>query len=254
VTQNIYDDETFFAGYSRLPRSVDGLDGAPEWPALRALLPDLAGLRVLDLGCGFGWFCRWARAHGAARVSGIDVSARMLARAESETQDAAISYLRADLEDVELPPGSFELAYSSLALHYVRNLEALMARVHAALVPRGKLVFSVEHPIFTAPANPGWSVDAEGRRTWPVDGYLDEGPRTTEWLTPGVVKQHRTIATYLNLLLRSGFALSHIDEWGPTEEQIAAQPRWADERQRPPFLIVACSRRAPGRVAHRSQH
>ena len=43
MTQNIYDDEQFFEGYSRLPRSVEGLDGAPEWPALRALLPDLRG-------------------------------------------------------------------------------------------------------------------------------------------------------------------------------------------------------------------
>ena len=52
MTQNIYDDEQFFEGYSRLPRSVEGLDGAPEWPALRALLPDLCGLDVLrKLAC-----------------------------------------------------------------------------------------------------------------------------------------------------------------------------------------------------------
>ena len=45
MTQNIYDDEEFFAGYSRLRRSVEGLDGAPEWPALSALLPDLRYIR-----------------------------------------------------------------------------------------------------------------------------------------------------------------------------------------------------------------
>ena len=54
MTQNIYDHEEFFEGYSRLGRSVEGLDGAPEWPALRALLPDLRGLNVLDIGFGFG--------------------------------------------------------------------------------------------------------------------------------------------------------------------------------------------------------
>ena len=74
MTQNIYDNDEFFEGYSRLARSVEGLDGAPEWPALRALLPDLHGLRVLDLGCGFGWFCRWARQAGAARVFGIETA------------------------------------------------------------------------------------------------------------------------------------------------------------------------------------
>jgi hypothetical protein len=52
LTQNIYDNQKFFEKYQRLPRSLNGLPGAPEWPALRALLPTMGGLRVLDLGCG----------------------------------------------------------------------------------------------------------------------------------------------------------------------------------------------------------
>lgn len=242
MTQNIYDNEEFFEGYGRLSRSVEGLDGAAEWPALRALLPALHGLRVLDLGCGFGWFCRWARRQGAARVLGIDVSEKMLARARADTDDSAITYTRADLEHLELPPAAFDLAYSSLALHYIERLEALLAQVHRALVPGGCLVFSVEHPIYTAPADPRWSVDAAGRKTWPVDGYLDEGPRSTDWLTKGVIKQHRTVATYLNMLLHLGLAISHVEEWGPTEEQRALRPGLADEHQRPPFLLVAARR------------
>ena len=107
MTQNIYDNEEFFEGYSRLARSVEGLDGALEWPALRALLPDLRGLKVVDLGCGFGWFCRWARQHGAVHVLGIDVSERMLARSRANTQDAAIAYTRADMEHLELSAESF---------------------------------------------------------------------------------------------------------------------------------------------------
>jgi SAM-dependent methyltransferase len=242
VTQNIYDDAEFFEGYSRLPRSVEGLAGAPEWPALRALLPALRGLAVLDLGCGFGWFCRWAREEGATRVVGVDVSERMLARARATTQDGAITYTRADLERLDLTPGSFDLAYSSLALHYIEDLGRLLSEVHRALVPGGSLVFSVEHPIFTAPRDPGWSADAAGRRTWPVAGYLDEGSRATDWLAEGVIKQHRTLATYVNTLLRLGFVLTHVEEWGPTDEQIASQPSLADERQRPPFLLVAARR------------
>jgi ubiquinone/menaquinone biosynthesis C-methylase UbiE len=242
MTQNIYDNAEFFEGYSRLPRSVEGLDGAPEWPALRALLPDLRGLTVLDLGCGFGWFCRWARQQGAAHVLGIDVSERMLARARATTQDTAITYTRADMEHLELSPESFNVVYSSLALHYIEHLTALMSAVYRALVPGGSLVFSVEHPMFTAPADPHWSLNGAGRKTWPIDGYLDEGPRSTDWLAKGVIKQHRTLATYINMLLRLGFALSHVEEWGPTEEQIAARPNLADERQRPPFLLVAARR------------
>lgn len=241
MTQNIYDHEEFFAGYSRLLRSVEGLDGAPEWPALRALLPDLRGRRVLDLGCGFGWFCRWARQHGAADALGVDVSEKMLARANALTEDPAVRYLRADMEDLEVPAASFDLAYSSLAFHYLENLGVLIGRVSRSLAPGGSLVFSVEHPMFTAPAKPGWAADGAGGRAWPINGYLDEGPRATDWLTSGVIKQHRTIATYLNMLIACGFTLLHVEEWGPTAEQIAAHPNWADERQRPPYLLVAAT-------------
>jgi ubiquinone/menaquinone biosynthesis C-methylase UbiE len=242
MTQNIYDNDEFFAGYSRLPRSVGGLDDAPEWPALRAMLPNLRGRTVLDLGCGFGWFCRWARENGAARVLGIDVSEKMLARARDTTPDAAISYTQADMERLELSPASFDLVYSSLALHYIANLDGLLSEVHRSLVEGGSLVFSVEHPIYTAPTDPHWFIDAAGRKVWPVDRYLDEGPRSTDWLARGVIKQHRTLATYLNLLARSGFRLSQVEEWGPTEAQIASRPEFADERQRPPFLLVAAGR------------
>ena len=244
MTQNIYDNEEFFAGYSRLERSIEGLEGAPEWPALRALLPDLRGLKVLDLGCGFGWFCRWARHRGADHVSGIDVSERMLARSRASTEDPAISYSRADLEHLELSPESFDLVYSSLALHYIEDLGALMSEVYRSLLPGGRLVFSVEHPIFTAPSDPNWSFNKAGRKTWPIDSYLDEGPRFTDWLAKGVIKHHRTVATYLNTLLRLGFAISHVAEWGPTKEQIASRPDLAHDHERPPFLLVAARKRA----------
>src|ERR1700741_1131733 len=142
MTQNIYDNEEFFRDYGRLPRSAEGLDAAPEWPALRALLPDMRGQRVLDIGCGFGWFCRWARQQGAASVLGLDVSEKMLARARATTTDAAITYLKADIECAELPQAAFDLAYSSLALHYVEDLGGLLAKVHRALTSGGQLVFS----------------------------------------------------------------------------------------------------------------
>jgi len=242
MTQNIYDDAGFFEGYSRLPRSLHGLDGAAEWASLRALLPAMSGLRVLDLGCGFGWFCRWAREQGATRVLGVDVSERMLTRAIAETHDPAITYVKVDLENFEAPADDFDLAFSALAFHYIENLAALLATAHAALAPGGRLVFSVEHPIFTAPANPGWSVDDAGHSTWPVDLYLDEGPRSTNWLAEGVIKQHRTIGTYIDLLLRAGFTILHVNEWGPSPEQIASCPDWANERLRPPFLLMACGR------------
>lgn len=242
MTQNIYDDAGFFQNYSQLPRSLHGLAGAPEWASLQRLLPPMRGLSVLDLGCGFGWFCRWAAEQGAANVLGIDVSEQMLARARAETSSPAIAYQRADLEQFALKQGAFDLAYSSLAFHYLSDLGGLLTRVHAALRPGGALVCSVEHPMMTAPRHQGWTEDASRLPTWPLSAYLDEGPRSTDWLAKGVIKQHRTIATYLALLSQAGFALTSLVEWGPSPEQVAANPDWAKERERPPFLLLACRR------------
>ncbi len=241
MSRNIYDDEGFFQGYSQLDRSLRGLEGAPEWPALRALLPDPTGKRVVDLGCGFGWFCRWARAHGAAHVLGLDLSDKMLARARAFGADSIV-YERADLETLALPEASFDLAYSSLAFHYIENLDGLLAAAHRSLVPGGMLVFSAEHPIYTAPCKPGWVVAADGRKTWPIDGYRVEGPRTTDWLAKGVVKQHRRLGTTLNLLIRAGFSIAHVEEFAPTDAQILANPALAEERERPMFVLVAACR------------
>ncbi|TPK11209.1 class I SAM-dependent methyltransferase [Mesorhizobium sp. B2-5-9] len=242
MAQNIYDQPDFFAGYSQLSRSVEGLDGAAEWPALRAMLPDVGGLRVVDLGCGFGWFCRWAHENGAREVLGLDLSEKMLARARAAGPDTGITYERADLDQLSLPQGGFDLAHSSLALHYVEDIERLFGAVHEALLPGGHFVLSTEHPIYTAPTNPGWSIDGEGKRTWPVDQYLVEGPRKINWLTKGVVKHHRTIGTTLNALIRAGFTIEHVEEFRPTDAQIAARPDLAEELERPMFLLVSACR------------
>ena len=242
MAQNVYDRPDFFAAYGGLPRSTEGLAGAAEWPALRALLPDLNGLDVLDLGCGFGWFCRWARAAGAARVLGIDLSARMLARAQALTRDAGIRYERADLETVALGSAAYDLVFSSLAVHYLADVDDVVRRVFATLRPGGSFVFSMEHPIFSAPSRPAWTTDGDGRSVWPLDRYGEEGPRTTDWLAPGIVKHHRRIGTIVNALIGAGFALEALHEWAPTPAELAAHPEWAQEVDRPMYLLLAARR------------
>lgn len=243
MAQNIYDDPAFYAGYTTLDRSIHGLAGAPEWPAVRALIPDLDGRRVLDLGCGFGWFSRWAREAGAASVLGLDISDNMLARARAETPDPAVTYDKADLDTVELPPAAFDFAYSSLALHYIADLPRLLAQVHRALTPGSSFVFTTEHPIYMAADRPDWLPTAPGaRKTWPVNGYALEGERHTDWFAPGVVKHHRRIATTVNTLLDTGFTMRRLIEWSPTPEDLAARPALAEELERPMMLIIAADR------------
>lgn len=239
MAQNIYDRPDFFAGYATLDRSRRGLAGAPEWPVLRAMLPGLRGRRVLDLGCGYGWFCRWAAEQGAADVVGFDISEKMLARARAETPSPVIDYRHADLETLELAEEGFDLVYSSLAFHYLPDTQALFRTIHAALAPGGRLVFSIEHPILMASAKAGWITTEDGARSWRLDSYQREGERRTDWFASGVVKYHRTMATTLNQLVAAGFRIRRVEEFCPDAGQIAAMPALADEIERPTFLLVA---------------
>jgi len=240
--QNIYDDPDFFEGYRDLREADKGFN-AMEQQAVRALLPDLRGLSVLDLGCGFGTFAIWACDQGAQHVTGVDVSQKML---DAAAQSPCVSYRHASIEDVTFAPGSIDCVVSSLALHYVADYPSVVARVAQWLKPGGYFVFSVEHPIATAHMQmPGWIQDDEGNNLhFPVNNYAEEGPRTQEWFVAGVRKYHRTMATYLNTLVDAGLVIEGVSEPVPSPEAIQERPELAQELGRPPFLVVS-SRRPP---------
>ncbi len=241
--QNIYDDPAFFAGYAELRRTESGLNAALEQPALARLLPaSLDGMRVLDLGCGFGDFARAARARGAREVVGIDISTRMLDAARARTADPAISYVHGPIEGFA-EPGPFDLAVSSLALHYIADYPAVLRRVAGVLAPGGRFVFSVEHPMCTALDTQDWHRAADGTPLhWPVDRYNEEGPRQTRWFVDGVVKYHRTVASYVGGLLDAGLALSAIAEPVADPAWLARRPELSQQGRRPPFLVLAATR------------
>jgi SAM-dependent methyltransferase len=241
VSQNIYDDPDFHDAYRRLPRSEHGLRGAPEWPTVAVLLPEMNDRDVVDLGCGFGAFARWAAEQGA-RVDAFDLSQRMLARAAELTPaGAAINYQRVDLDELELRAGAYDLAYSALTLHYLSDLPRILATVHRALRPDGTLVLTVEHPVYTAPTSLAF-VEVDDRRVWPLDRYGEEGARQRDWLAASVRKQHRTFGTWVNSLIDAGFTVRRVIDWRPSSEQVAAQPALAEEVDRPMFLIVTAER------------
>jgi ubiquinone/menaquinone biosynthesis C-methylase UbiE len=242
MAQNIYDTQDFFENYCKLPRSVHGLDGAPEWPTLRSMVGNVKNCRVLDLGCGLGWFCRWAAEAGASRVHGIDLSENMLSRARDwkigQAERELITYECADLEGLVLEKQAFDVVYSSLVLHYLPDLPRFLAAVRGALKNGGRFIFSIEHPVMTATSDPTWKRNEEAEVYWPLNRYMDEGLRLTNWLAPGVKKYHRTIETYLNSLMEAGFTVSGFREsWEGIE--LHDDLKREGEFHRPYFLLLA---------------
>src|SRR3954465_4120091 len=131
--QNIYNDPSFFEGYSRLRWGETGLNKVMEEPAIRSLMPDLNGKRVMDLGCGFGHVARYARQMGAAEVLGVDISDRMIEAARQATEDPAITYAVGAMEDIEPMSGQFDVIISSMALHYIDDYAAVVKTMSESL-------------------------------------------------------------------------------------------------------------------------
>ncbi|ROW08979.1 hypothetical protein VMCG_02901 [Cytospora schulzeri] len=275
AVQNIYDDPVFFKLYSEFPRAKEGEKGASEWPELLQMLPhDLTGKRVLDLACGEGWFARWCISRGAKAVDACDISVNMLKKAESLTQtpkltsdqplpaaattnvvedgngnsSGMIRYTRVDLEKLQLPGNTYDLVFCGLALHYVKSLPNVMQQVQSSLVPGGVFVYSIEHPFLTAPISPSFIKTRTANSPsgevdqWTVDSYFSEGVRSVDWVVNGVIKQHRTLTSYFDMMREAGFEVEKMDEWGATDQMGRKHPDWV-EGVVPRFLLVKARRK-----------
>jgi SAM-dependent methyltransferase len=244
MKQNKYDDPGFFNKYCQMERSKHGLDGAGEWHELRKMLPDFRGKRVLDLGCGFGWHCRFAEENGATMVVGIDISRNMLNEAEKKTQSEHIRYICMPIEDFDFSADSFDVVMSSLAFHYISSFEDIVNKISKCLAGGGDLVFSVEHPVFTAQGKQDWYYDLQGDPLhWPVDHYFSEGQRRAVFLGEEVVKYHRTVTTYVNSLIKTGFEITGLVEPKPSESMLQTVPGMMDELRRPMMLLLSARKK-----------
>jgi SAM-dependent methyltransferase len=243
MKQNKYDDMNFFSVYKKMERSVKGLEGAGEWHVLKELLPELQNKSVLDLGCGFGWHCRYAREQQARSVVGVDISEKMLQQAREMTNDSFISYIKMPIEDIDFSKSQFDVVISSLAFHYIESFETICKKIYDCLKPGGSFVFSVEHPVFTSWNEQDWYCDDKGNRLhWAVDNYQLEGLRETTFLTDNVIKYHRTFSTYINDLIFAGFNIKKVKEPIPSEEMLESFPEMKDELRRPMFLIISAEK------------
>ena len=238
--QNIYDDETFFAGYSKIRENKNNANELFEKPALFSLLPPLEGKAVIDLGCGYGEHCMEYVKRGAASVVGIDISEKMLAVAKSKNSHPKITYLRMPMEDVSSIGGKYDVVTSSLAIHYVEDYQKLVCDIHELLNDNGMLVFSQEHPLNTCFSDGDrWTRDENGRKLFAnIANYGVEKEWESTWFIEHIKKYHRTCSTVINTLIDNGFVIERIIEPTPTAELLEAHPEQYDLLHKPDFLLV----------------
>lgn len=126
--QNEYDNENFFQEYAKMSRSQGGLQAAGEWHQLKNLFPSLHGKKVLDLGCGYGWHCKYAEEQGAAQVLGIDLSRKMIVDAKRRNAGNHIEYRVCNIEEYDYPEDTWDFVISNL--FYSRKTENPLFRMY----------------------------------------------------------------------------------------------------------------------------
>ena len=239
--QNIFDNEVFFSEYRKLREREVNANNLFEIPTLSALLPDLSGKKVLDLGCGTGERCMDYLKRGAAGVTGIDISEKMLAVALSENSHPDITYLHMPMEEIGSLDDTFDVVISSLALHYIEDFTGIVKNVYRLLSDGGIFLFSQEHPLTTCYSGAGdrWTRDENGRKIYAnIADYCVERRNESKWFVEGVQVYHRMFSTIVNTLADNGFRILKMAEPYPTEEIVQKYPEYYDLYHKPDFLFV----------------
>jgi len=235
-----YDQPSVFEIYSEHRLSANNPNDLMEGPTFLELLGPARGLRIVELGCGDAGFGRQLLAAGCQSYTGVDASQNMAEAAKRTLRGTAGLVRQERLESFLLESGTLDLVVSRLALHYVDDLAAVLQRVHRALVPGGRLVFSVEHPIITS-CDRGW--DQSGPRgSWVVDDYFRTGKREMRWLGARVQKYHRTVEDYIGLVQQAGFRLDSLREARPRPDLFVSTDEFQRRSRIPLFLLLASTR------------
>lgn len=205
-----------------------------EEPAFLSELGDPAGLRMLDLGCGDGSFGARCVAAGCASYLGVDGSIEMIDHARRHNSGPGRDYRVADLEDFEAEPSSVDVVTSRMALHYVEDIGPVLRRAHTALVPGGRLLISVLHPVISAGNAP-----PEGPRTSQVvDDYFAPGPRERLWFDSPTTWHHRTVEHNVGAVTAAGFGLDTLRECEPVEALFDGDRAEYARRLRVPLFLL----------------
>lgn len=213
-------------------RRLEDDDKAPynayyERPAMLSLLPGLAGLRVLDAGCGTGKLAQIMLERGA-QVTAFDLNDDFVQRTRERLGSRAVVY-RGDLSQplTNARNGEFDVVTASLVMHYLKDWAPALREIRRVLKPGGLLVFSTHHPVFT------WQV-------FKLENYHTEALIEEEWRGVGKVSYyHHSLDSISSALNEAGFVIERLLEPQPAEDFKRVDPEGYHKiKTRPWFLLV----------------
>jgi len=217
-----------------MPVGVDWTGpGAPDID----LFEDVAGTKILELGCGGGQ-CTVALAKRGAEITGLDLSTEQLeyARELAAEHDADLEFLQGSVTDLGMfDDNSFDVAFNAFVFQWVDDLGACFAETYRVLRPGGRFVFSMPHPFYEITDPETHTVE---------ESYFDTGKQITDYEEMDVdkVSYRRTVSDVYNALLDAGFDVTKMHEPGTDDPDAYDEELWEFQPDHmalvPPTLVV----------------
>lgn len=200
-------------------------------PVLFRLLDNIQGKHILDAGCGQGYLCRLLARQGAV-VTGIEPAQAWYeyALAREQTERLGITYFQADLSVKHNFHGSFDAVVANMVFMDIPDYVSAMHNCIIALKAGGDFIFSITHPCFE-----------ESATEWNKKGFVEVREYFQERAIPSGYGHwfHRSLSSYLNLVIHKGCTLQEILE--PQLDQSIVQQHGEHHTRNmhvPQFLIV----------------
>jgi SAM-dependent methyltransferase len=187
-----------------------GVFGIPEF----GVLGDVAGLDVVELGCGTAYFSAKLARLGA-RVVGVDPTPAQLETARRMQAQTGIEFLlvQAPGEDVPLPDASFDLAFSEYGASLWADPQKWVSEAARLLRPGGRLVF-LTNSMLAHLCTPDLDND-------PIANVLVRplfGQYSTKWPEYPGIEYHVSHGEWIRILRENGFVLDALHELRPGDD------------------------------------
>jgi len=204
-------------------------------PAIDELLARVDGKRILDAGCGEGYYSRRLSSQGAF-VTGIDGSKKMIALAKKKKTKTHVDYRVMNLtQELDFPEREFDLVLANMVFMDIPRVDLVMSEVARILKKDGSLIFSITHPCFFCY---DWILDKKGQKKYkPISDYLNEKVEELSFWGK-TLHYHRPLSYYFGLLEENGFCVTAFREPIPSDELLQKHPEWKYHARIPSFIVL----------------
>ena len=240
--------------YERFNSAPDSYSYTIEWPCIKALLPDIKGRDVLDIGCGTGIFTFLLEQYGPAKLIGLDLSEEMLklARGKAFKRESKASFVQGDAARLsDYPDTPVDFIFSSTTTHYIENLSGFFSGISKTLKSGGSCIISMIHPVYSAqypiahgdrfPTEDEWSIRYQDmRKRAYIQPWIEYNDAYENRLS---CSYHYMFSDYINAIIQAGLTITRVCEPMPPEAWKETEPyRYESFIETPAYMIIKATK------------